>query len=172
MVPVIAAGSAGGTGSALLVLLADALHDREFKNRLTHGLPPNFVRKPIAFVADPYVHADLHDDELHKNRLFGNAQATRIAIGKLQERNAYKYVFYHGLANEEGTVLDSLDDVYQTLGRAIYEFERNWQDIKALLVNTVDNHAIRGRYTGNDTMEAMLLENGNGELAPAIGSGI
>ncbi len=155
ILPVIAASTGGGAGSALVVLLAQALAPGTFRNRLLEGLPDGILRTPIAIVVEPYAYASRHPDA-HAAKIYANACGARIETAMLERQRALKYVLHIGLANAAGVVLDSPQEIARVLGTITYQFCRSWLDIKRRLVDTVDIHAHRGHYRGNDIPENYL----------------
>lgn len=151
IIPVVFGSSGGGTGGALLILLALALREPSFRRALTEGFPPGTLYTPIAFVAEPFAYAEKHHT-IHANKILANAFAFRIECATIERRKAYKYVFHLGLANQFGTVLDQPAEVARVLGTSAYQFQRHWPDIKPRNVDTVDVHMINGRYQGEDVL--------------------
>ncbi len=115
------ASSGGGTGSALVVTLGVLLTDPYFRARITEGLSPNLLDTPVAIMAEPFAHALKHSDA-HANKILANAMAFRIETALLEAHNVFQYIIHEGMANSNGTVLDTMPQVSKVLGTMIYQF--------------------------------------------------
>lgn len=155
IIPVLISSSGGGTGSALQILLPQAMRDPWFKSRLTEGLAADCLQTPILFVVEPFAYA-LRSQTMHADRVLGNSYAFRTESVLLEDIHAFKYCFHLGLTNDDGAVLDSPEEIAKVLGTSVYQFERHWPQIKGRLVDTVDTHAITGTYTGDDIPEKVI----------------
>ncbi len=150
--PVLFASSGGGTGSALVVTLGVLLTDPYFRARITEGLSPNLLDTPVAIMAEPFAHALKHSDA-HANKILANAMAFRIETALLEAHNVFQYIIHEGMANSNGTVLDTMPQVSKVLGTMIYQFCKNWSHLKARFVDTVDSQVLTDRYRGRDVPE-------------------
>ncbi len=157
IVPMLISSSGGGTGSALQILLPQALKDPWFASRLTEGLPAGILQTPVLFVVEPYAYA-LRNQEMHANKILANAYAFRMESVLLEKKHAFKYCYHLGLAGPGGAVLDSPDEVAMVLGASVYQFERSWSPIKGRKVDTVDTQVITSHYGGDDVPENFLAE--------------
>ncbi len=159
--PVFISSSGGGTGSALQILLAGKFADPHYRRHLTEGLPEGILGKAIAFVADPYALAQLHQPN-HHAKIMGNSFAFRIESEHLERRHAYKWIFHVGLANRFGTVLSDPEQIAWVLGSCLYEMERNWSELMGRSTDPAGG-ALTSRYLGRDVPEVVLgLAHGNG----------
>ncbi len=154
IIPVIVSSTAGGTGSALQVLLPQALKDRAFYSRLTVGLKQPLVHTPVSFVVDPFAYTLAHPN-IHADRILANSYAFRIESAHLEHQHAYKYIFHLGLGNECGAVLDSPEDIARVLGTCVYHCQRHWKEIRSETVNNSDMN-VNNPYAGDDLPELVL----------------
>jgi hypothetical protein len=152
VIPVLVGSTGGGTGSALLVLLPEALRDPWFAARLTEGLPAGVLQTPILFGLEPFAYA-LRNQSTHADKILANAYAFRLESAVLELLGAIKYCFHLGLASAGGAVLDTPDEIARVLGTCVYQFLYHWPQIKSRLVDTVDTHALTARYGGEDVWE-------------------
>ena len=139
VIPVLVSSSGGGTGSALQILLCQALNDRAFFCRLNEGFDPGWMHTPVLCVVEPFAFAMGHQDS-HADKILGNAYAFRVESALLEEAHAYKYCFHLGLANRHGAVLDSRDEIAKVLGTSVYQIQRHWLQIKKRFVVTMDSN--------------------------------
>lgn len=160
--------SGGGAGSALQILLAQALSDPSFRNQLLEGFTLGLLSTPIAFVVEPFAFAERHD-ALHADKILANAYAFRLESAILEARRAYTYIFHLGLSNNHGAVLLEDEEIANVLGSSVYLFQRHWPEMKRRFVDTVDTHVLTARYGGFDIPEirrppaAGPSGNGNGK---------
>lgn len=155
IIPVLISSSGGGTGSALQILLPQALNDPWFASRLTEGLPSGVLQTPILFLVEPFAYA-LRNQTMHADKILANSYGFRMESVLLEAMRAYKYCFHLGLANDDGAVLDSPEEIAKVLGTSVYQFERHWPQIKGRVVDTADTHALTARYTGYDIPEHVI----------------
>ncbi len=155
IIPVLISSSGGGTGSALQILFPQALNDPWFASRLTEGLPSGVLQTPILFLVEPFAYA-LRNQTMHADKILANSYGFRMESVLLEAMHAYKYCFHLGLANEDGAVLDSPEEIAKVLGTSVYQFERHWPQIKGRVVDTADTHALTARYTGYDIPEHVI----------------
>jgi hypothetical protein len=154
VIPVLMSSGGGGAGSALQVLLPQALCDPWFSARLTEGLPAGVVQTPVQFVVEPFALA-LRNQAAHANKILANAFAFRLESAVLELQGAVKYCFHLGLASDGGAVLDTPEEIARVLGTSVYQFLYHWPQVKARLVDTVDTHALTARYGGQDVWEVV-----------------
>lgn len=150
VMPILVSSSGGGTGSALHILLAQALLDPTFKSQLTRTLSPNTLFSPIGFAAEPYAYAIKHGP-LHANKVLSNAMAFRIESAELLKQRGFSYVFHIAMSNGHGTVLDNPEDLAHVLGTSVFLCEQNFMQMKSSWVDTVDSNF--SAYSGSDIPE-------------------
>jgi hypothetical protein len=155
IIPIFFSSTGGGAGSALVILLAQLLADPEFRRRITRGLNPNLLDTPLAVVTEPWAPA-WRNGERHSDKILANAFAFRVESAILEARQAFQYVFHQGLANEGGAVLDSQEQVTNTLGTAVFNLCANWSYLKARWVDTIDSAKVTDRFLGRDVPEYRL----------------
>jgi hypothetical protein len=155
IIPVFLSSTGGGAGSALVILIAQLLSDRDFRARITRGLNPNLLDTPLAVVTEPWALA-WQNSERHAEKILANAYAFRIESALLEARQAFQYVFHQGLANEGGAVLDSQDQVSKTLGTAVFNLCAHWTYLKARWVDSIDSDKVTDRYLAGDAPEYRL----------------
>ena len=155
VIPVFISSSGGGTGSALQILLAQAFLARDFRSYLTEGFKLGFLETPIAFAVEPFALAMRHK-RMHADKVLGNSYAFRYESSLLEEPRGFKYLFHVGFASDQGTVLDTPDEIAMVLGTSIYQLERNWLAIKSKFVDVFDVHILQSRYGGTDIPEKRL----------------
>lgn len=153
--PFLISSSAGGTGSALQILLMLAFASPTFRRSLLLGDEEFLLLPPISLVVEPFYYARVvGDTQAHK--LLANSHAFRIESEYLmQEGIGPDYVFHLGYSNDEGTVIASADQMGRTLGECVYQMERNWPEFKKHWVDSADSNAIFNRYRGEDTVQRL-----------------
>lgn len=148
--PIIFCSTGGGAGSALSLLLADAIAEGNFRDAMLTGLNVA-VHRPAFIVIDPYAYADAND-EIQANKILANISAFRDEIVRLQQRNVVEDVYFQGLANDGGTVIDTDVEMARVLGMCVFDYMRNYGPIQSFLTN-YKVHAMKGHYSGNDIPE-------------------
>lgn len=179
IMPILTGSSGGGTGSALIILLAAALQEPRFRGQVLQGFHPGLLLSPFAFVCEPFYRSYAHaHDPIHTAKILGNSFAVRVESAYLERLGAFKTIFHLGLANAGGAVLDSEADVARTLGSTLFWFQKLWETfIKPRTVDTSDSHALFGHYLGEDLPERAIRDpqsfhpgtapSGNGQAAKA-----
>jgi len=152
VIPIFISSSGGGAGSALQILLAQALAEPTFRNRLLEGQTPGLLSTPISCVVEPFALA-MRNRNSQATMILANAMAFRMESAVLENCNAFKYVIHLGLANRAGVVLDSPDEIAKVLGTSVYLFQRNWPLLKGQIVNGVDTNRMLRHYAGHDVPE-------------------
>jgi hypothetical protein len=160
IIPVVTGSTGGGTGSSLMILLAYALSQPDFRSSVFQGLTQGLFYKPTAFVVEPFYRAQAHaGNPIHVTKILGNAMAFRIESALLERQKCFKNVYHLGLSNSGGAVLDTESDVARVLGTSLYQFEKHWAShVKPRTVDTADSHAVFGRYLGEDVPERIFPE--------------
>ncbi|MBL8692498.1 MAG: hypothetical protein JNJ88_00215 [Planctomycetes bacterium] len=161
VIPVLISSSGGGTGSALSVLLPDSLQEPGFRARVLEGLSPKLLAKPVLIVAEPFAHALRNSDE-QANDILANAYALRLETAELERRGALKYVIHLGMTNESGAMLDTLEELWLSLGATAARLILHWQQLKSRFVDTLDRAARHHRYAGKNLPE-QCFSSGSGE---------
>jgi len=167
IVPVLISSTGGGAGSALVTIFGKLFSDPYFIKWVTTGLNRHILKKPVAFVSEPFALAALHS-KTQANRILGNAYAFRVETAYLEARHAFQLMFHQSPANDDGTVLDSPDEIYKGLGLAAYQFCRNMHYIKARFADTVENAKLFSRYLGHDVPEAFVPKDSQPSFASEL----
>lgn len=156
--PVILSSSAGGTGSALQILLMDLLRQPAFRHRLLGGIPADQLAPPMSFVCEPFAYVNA-TSQMQARKIMANAMAFRLESELMLDQQAVSYITHIGYANDGGTVLADPDLMAKVLGNGVYEIERCWPELKARWVDGPDDVASMATYPGEDSPQFDLTGN-------------
>lgn len=165
VIPFLVSSTGGGAGSAGQILLMRELSKPSTQRFLCEGLPPNILSTPISFVADPYAMAIQHSDDQHA-RIMANAFAFRVESEALERAGRIKNIFHIGMSNRFGVMLTQPDQIGWVLGTCLYEFQRNWSELKGRIVDPTAAK-LGSRYLGRDLPE-LVLKNRNETAAKGV----
>lgn len=154
-IPLIVAGTGGGMGSALSVLLPSMFNNPDFRSLVADPLGI-LLYKPVLILADPYAMAMKHAGTKHADRIMANACATRAELARLDRHNALGYVFNLGLSNGDGAIYDTPEEIAYALALAAYHLMVDFEYLQARWVDTVATAVLTDHYSGRDVPECRV----------------
>lgn len=142
VVLVLAAGSGGGTGSALSILVPWRIFgDPENEAQVLGNVAGLEIEERVSFLLEPVVHAGLADDESpRRNRIETNRFGLRIDRDILRSEHGIDpgrcyYIAPTGFDGRENTI----ESASRSLGIALWEYCRDYDWIGARLVDGLDD---------------------------------
>lgn len=161
--PILVGSAGGGCGSALVILVAQLLASPESRDQILAGFDDAILRRPIAFVAEPYAMADQNND-IQQSLIYAHAFGFRQEAGYLQQLSQLAEVNLTGLSNSRGVVLKTIQQLHRQLGNAAFWHMLHEQQIESVRANYGFT-----KYAGPDAPE--LYSNRNGRSPAAAGNG-
>lgn len=154
VIPFLVSSTGGGAGSALQILLIRELNRSSTQRFLCEGLPPGILSTPLSFVADPYAMAIQHSGDQH-SRIMANAYAFRVESEALERAGRIKHIFHIGMSNRFGVLLTQPNQIGWVLGTCLYEFQRNWSELKGRIVDPTAAK-LGSHYLGEDLPDTLF----------------
>lgn len=152
--PVVLASFGGGTGSAGVILLQDFFMVAVKKSRITLGLQPDLVARPVLFAIDAYAHALQQSNNEAAKRILANIYATRVELAEYEKVGKdYQYCFHLGLGSDGGAVFSTIGQVCEANGLIAWEWMAIYELFKSHAVDRLDFYKNTCRYRGNDIPE-------------------
>ena len=119
--PVFVGSKAGGTGSALSILISELLHRSTSRARVLIGHRDEILRQPLVFVTTPTVHIRNPLTQKQGKKIAANEYAFDVEAAEQEKAGKARFIEV-GYSNSGGEILATRKAMVRQLGNTFYEY--------------------------------------------------